>query len=71
MNFLPRGKFSYTTKLKISADKNICGNNICGQKIPFFLVQEGDFSTAKIFSANIFIRKFFVNDGILTFLPPN
>jgi hypothetical protein len=55
----------YTVKVKIFADKNICENNICGYKMTLFLAHKGDFHTTKIFTANIFIRKFFVNDGNL------
>jgi hypothetical protein len=49
-----------TVKLKIFPDKNIGGNNICDYKIPIFMQQEGHFLTVKIFTANIFIRKYFL-----------
>jgi hypothetical protein len=52
-----------TVKQKFSADKNICGNNNCGSKITVFLKQVGHFTDAKIFTANIFIRKFFGDNG--------
>jgi hypothetical protein len=54
----------HTVIAKKIADKNICGNNICGWKIYLFLPQKGDFPTAKIFTANIFIRKKFQLYGI-------
>jgi hypothetical protein len=48
-----------TVKLKIFADKNVGDNNICGMKITLMRKEQGYFHNAKIFTANIFIRKFF------------
>jgi hypothetical protein len=53
-----------TVKLKIFADKNICEIIFAIRKYPCSLCQikkqqKGDFTTAKIFTANIFIRNFF------------
>jgi hypothetical protein len=60
------GRKKTTVKLKIFADNNICENNICDHKITLFLAQDGHFTYAKIFTANIFIRNFsfyWGNDG--------
>jgi hypothetical protein len=53
-----------TVNLKNFADKNIGGNNICGQKMTLLHKEQCCFLTAKIFTANIFIRNFFGDDGI-------
>jgi hypothetical protein len=50
-------------KLKIFADKNICGKYFRGMKIVLQRKEQGHFMTANIITANIFIRKFFVDDG--------
>jgi hypothetical protein len=50
-------------KLKIFADKNICGKYFRGIKIAILHKEQGHFLTANIITANIFIRKFFVDDG--------
>jgi hypothetical protein len=49
---------SFTVKLKIFADKNICGKYFRGVKIALLIKEHGHFMTA-----NIFVRKFFVDDG--------
>jgi hypothetical protein len=62
-------KILTTVKLKIFADKNICGEYFCGVKISLLHKEEGHFMIANIITANIFIRNFFVYDGNI-FSPP-
>jgi hypothetical protein len=50
-------------KKKKIAVKNICGNNICGYKMTLLSKEQWHFQTAKIFSANIFIRENFQLNG--------
>jgi hypothetical protein len=54
-----------SVKLKIFADKNICGKYFCGCKIALLRKEHGHLITANIITANIFIRKFFIDDGRL------
>jgi hypothetical protein len=55
-------EYLYTVKLKISADKKICGNNICGSKMTVFLKQVAILLTRK-YLPQFFIRKFFGDNG--------
>jgi hypothetical protein len=53
-----------TVKLKIFADKNIGDKYFCGQKMTLLRKEQVHFPTTNIITAKIFIRKFFVDDGI-------
>jgi hypothetical protein len=59
LHFFPCYNLPDTVIAKKFADNNICGNNICGHKMTLFLAQKSGFPSAKIFTANIFIRKNF------------